>query len=411
VFFGVSFAKEVSVVLSTYHRLRILFVNFHMGINFLVQNVDSGGRAGILETAHGTVPTPTFMPVGTQASVKTLVPDELVALGADVILGNTYHLYLRPGVSTVREFGGLGKFMGWNGPTLTDSGGFQVYSLADQAKITDEGVEFRSHIDGGIHVFTPELVMDYQTQLGADIIMSFDQCIAYTDDISIARDAMHRTSRWAERCVASQPTGEQSLFGIIQGGMFESLRDESASFMTKLGFPGYAIGGLGVGEPKSTMYQLVKFSAALLPRDKPRYLMGVGSPEDLVRCVASGVDMFDCALPTRIARNGAVFTRLGRIDIASAIYKDSVSSVDDECDCYACSNFTLGYLNHLFKAKELLGLRLASIHNLRFVTRLMADVRDAIMSGTFEQFALEFLSSYQTANEEARLEQRRKLSR
>lgn len=379
-----------------------------MGIDFLIQHVDSGGRAGVLETPHGTVKTPVFMPVGTQATVKTLVPDELVALGTDVILGNTYHLYLRPGVSTVREFGGLGKFMGWNGSTLTDSGGFQVYSLAEQAKITDEGVEFRSHIDGGRHLFTPELVMDYQSQLGADIVMTFDQCIAYTDDKVLASDAMHRTSRWAERCVASMPTGTQSLFGIIQGGMFESLREESAAFITELGFPGYAIGGLGVGEPKSKMYEMVKFSAALLPADKPRYLMGVGSPEDLVRCVAYGVDMFDCALPTRIARNGALFTKAGRIDVASAIFKGSSDSVEDGCDCYTCTNFTLGYLNHLFKAKELLGLRLGSIHNLRFLMRLMTDIRESIISGTFEQFKAEFLSSYQAANEEVRLQQRRK---
>ena len=382
-----------------------------MSIKFLVQHLDSGGRSGILETPHGIVKTPTFMPVGTQASVKSLVPDELVALNADVILGNTYHLYLRPGVSTVKEFGGLGKFMGWNGTTLTDSGGFQVYSLAEQATVSDEGVEFRSHIDGSRHLFTPEIVMEYQAQLGADIVMAFDQCIAYTDDTVVARDAMHRTNRWAERCLASMPAGEQSLFGIIQGGMFENLREESAAFITELGFPGYAIGGLGVGEPKSKMYEMVKFSAALLPADKPRYLMGVGSPEDLVRGVSYGVDMFDCALPTRIARNGALFTRFGRIDVATAMFKGSSDGVEANCDCYTCVNFTIGYLHHLFKAKELLGLRLASIHNLRFLTRLMGEIRESIIAGTFEKFKVDFLSGYQTANEEARLEQRHKLIR
>ena len=379
-----------------------------MNAKFELHTVDGAARAGVLHTPHGPVPTPVFMPVATQGSVKTVTPQELLYLGADLLLGNTYHLYLRNGIETVCDLGGLSQFMGWNGPTLTDSGGFQAYSLSGRAKITDDGIEFRSHIDGSRHLFTPSLVIDYQERLGADIIMSLDQCLAYTDDKDAVRDAMKRTHRWAEICREAHSRDDQALFGIVQGGMFEDLREESASYIKGLDFPGYAIGGLGVGEPKSVMYPLVEHTAGLLPEDKPRYLMGVGSPEDLVHCVARGVDMFDCALPTRVARNGALFTRRGRLNIHSPVFRGSRNPVEDGCDCYTCTHFTAGYLNHLFKAKELLGLRLATIHNLRFVMRLMADMRAAIAGGGFDLFAREFLDSYRPADEAARLEQSRK---
>ena len=375
-----------------------------MNAKFQLNTVDGAARAGVLHTPHGSVPTPVFMPVATQGSVKTVTPQELRSLGATLLLGNTYHLYLH-GIETVRDLGGLGRFMGWDGPTLTDSGGFQVYSLSGRAKITDDGVEFRSHIDGSRHTFTPKRVIDYQERLGADIIMSLDQCLAYTDDKDAVRDAMERTHRWAEICREAHYRDDQALFGIVQGGIFQDLREESASYIKGLDFPGYAIGGLAVGEPKSVMYPLVEHTAGLLPEDKPRYLMGVGSPEDLVHCVARGVDMFDCALPTRVARNGALFTRQGRVDIRSAAFRGRGSPVEDVCDCYTCAHFTAGYLHHLFKAKELLGLRLATIHNLRFVVRLMADMRAAIAGGSFDLLAREFLDGYQPADEAARLEQ------
>ncbi len=374
---------------------------------FELHTVDGAARAGVLHTPHGSVSTPVFMPVATQGSVKTVTPQELRCLGATLLLGNTYHLYLHD-IETVRDLGGLSRFMGWDGPTLTDSGGFQVYSLSRRAKITDDGIEFRSHIDGSRHIFTPRRVIDYQERLGADIIMCLDQCLAYTDDKGAARDAMERTHRWAEICREAHSGDNQALFGIVQGGIFEDLREESASYIKELDFPGYAIGGLAVGEPKSVMYPLVEHTAGLLPEDKPRYLMGVGSPEDLVQCVARGVDMFDCALPTRVARNGALFTRQGRVDIRSAAFRGSECPVEDGCDCYACAHFTAGYLHHLFRAKELLGLRLATIHNLRFVTRLMADMRAAIVEGGFAAFAREFLDGYRPADESARLEQSRK---
>ena len=378
-----------------------------MNAKFKLDTVDGAARAGVLRTPHGSVPTPVFMPVATQGSVKTVSPQELRSLGATLLLGNTYHLYLHD-IETVRDLGGLGRFMGWDGPTLTDSGGFQVYSLSRRAKITDDGVEFRSHIDGSHHMFAPRQVIDYQERLGADIIMSLDQCLAYTDDKDAVRDAMERTHRWAEICREAHSRYDQALFGIVQGGIFQDLREESASYIKGLDFPGYAIGGLAVGEPKSIMYPLVEHTAGLLPEDKPRYLMGVGSPEDLVRCVARGVDMFDCALPTRVARNGALFTKRGRLDIRSAAFRGSESPMEDGCDCYTCAHFTAGYLHHLFKVKELLGLRLATIHNLRFVMRLMADMRAAIAGGSFDQLAGEFLDAYRPADETARLEQSRK---
>ncbi len=378
-----------------------------MSTTFQLLATDGSARAGLLDTPHGQVPTPAFMPVATQASVKTLAPDELAHLGAAILLGNAYHLYLRPGVETVREMGGLGAFMGWNGPTLTDSGGFQAYSLAS-TKITDQGLAFRSHVDGSRHLFTPENAIAYQEDLGADIIMSLDQCLAYTRDKEAVRDAMERTHRWAERCRAAHRSDSQALFGIVQGGVFPDLRTESAAFLTGLDFSGYAIGGLAVGEPKDAMYQVVAHTAVLLPQDRPRYLMGVGSPEDLVECVARGVDIFDCALPTRVARHGALFTHQGRVNIYRSEFRGRHGPVEDGCDCYTCERFSTGYLRHLIKLGELLGLRLATIHNLRFIMRLMEEMRAAVVNNTFDAYASDFLRAYQPADEANRSEQREK---
>ncbi|MDO8750852.1 MAG: tRNA guanosine(34) transglycosylase Tgt [Dehalococcoidia bacterium] len=377
-----------------------------MSTTFHLQGADGAARAGVLTTPHGAVPTPAFIPVATQGSVKTVTPQELRDLGATIVLGNTYHLYLRPGVELVREMGGLGAFMGWDGPLLTDSGGFQAYSLGRNVRISSQGVEFQSHIDGSRHLFTPEEVVRYQEALGADIIMPLDHCLAYTQDKAAARQAMERTHAWLERSLYPHTRKDQALFGIVQGGVFPDLREESAAFITSLDMPGYAIGGLAVGEPKETMYDLAAHTAAMLPKDKIRYLMGVGSPEDLVRCVAVGVDMFDCALPTRVARNGALFTHAGRVNIDAANFRGARGPVEDGCDCYACRHFTAGYIHHLFRSRELLGLRLATIHNLRFVVRLMERMRAAVVAGTFETFASRFLESYRPADEEARQEQR-----
>ena len=377
-----------------------------MSITFQLHATDGAARAGTLHTPHGDVPTPTFMPVATQASVKTVTPQELRDLGVALVMGNTYHLYLRPGVDLVRDMGGMSAFMGWDGPTITDSGGFQAYSLGRNARIDAQGLRFQSHIDGSIHLFTPEAVMSYQESLGADIIMPLDHCVAYTQDITASRQAMERTHEWLERCIQAHDGKGQSLFGIVQGSVFPDLRNESAAFVTARDLPGYAIGGLAVGEPKDMTYSTAARVAALLPQDRPRYLMGVGSPEDLVRCVALGVDMFDCALPTRVARNGALFTAHGRVNIDVAAYRGQRGPVDDGCDCYTCRHFTAGYLHHLFRARELLGLRLATIHNLRFIMRLMDRMRAAVMEGTFQAFASEFLASYRPADEDARMEQR-----
>jgi queuine tRNA-ribosyltransferase len=377
-----------------------------MSIAFHLQSSDGAARAGMLTTRHGTVPTPAFIPVATQGSVKTVTPQELRDLGATILLGNTYHLCLRPGAELVRKMGGLGAFMGWDGPLLTDSGGFQAYSLANNVRVSSQGLDFQSHVDGSRLIFTPEAVVQYQEALGADMVMPLDLCLAYTQDKSVARQAMERTHSWMEICLRSQTRNDQALFGIVQGGIFPDLREESAAYITSLAMPGYAIGGLAVGEPKETMYDLAAHTAALLPKDKPRYLMGVGSPEDLVRCVALGIDLFDCALPTRVARNGALFTHTGRVNIDAPAFRGERGPVEDGCDCYACCHFTAGYIHHLFRAHELLGLRLATIHNLRFVVRLMEEMRVAVLQGTFQAFASHFLASYRPANEEARQKNR-----
>lgn len=356
--------------------------------------VNTGARLGKLHTPHGTIDTPVFMPVGTRATVKAMTPRELEEVGARIILGNTYHLYLRPGHELIREAGGLHSFMAWPGAILTDSGGFQVFSLGDLRKITEEGVEFCSHIDGSKHFFTPEKVMEIEMALGADIAMAFDECPPHSVSYDYAKEAMERTTRWAQRCLSAHDKKEQALFGIVQGGMYKDLRETSARDLVSLDFPGYAIGGLSVGEPKPLMYDMLEATVPFLPFHKPRYLMGVGSPDCLVEGVLRGIDMFDCVLPTRIARNGTVFTSKGKIVIRNALYKNDHSPLDAECGCYACRNFTKAYIRHLFNVNEILGLRLTTIHNLHFLLELMQKIREAISNDDLLSFREEFYSKY-----------------
>jgi queuine tRNA-ribosyltransferase len=365
-------------------------------------------RAGVLSTPHGTVPTPVFLPVGSQGAVKTLTPDDLKAIGVTIILGNAYHLYLRPGIEVIEKVGGLHQLMSWEGPILTDSGGYQVFSLVSLRRVTDEGVTFRSHIDGSEHFFTPELVIQLQEKLGGDIIMPLDECPPYSSDQNLILEAMRRTHHWAEGSQRSHHREGQALYAIVQGGTFFELRRESARFLTSLGFPGYGIGGLSLGEPKEVTLAVLEETVACLPKDKPRYLMGVGSPEDIFEGVARGVDMFDSALPTRTARNGSLFTVLGRRNIQNACYKDLDGPIDDQCDCYTCCNFSAAYLHHLFKSRELLAYRLATIHNLHFIVSLTEQIREAIAAGTFVALRQSFLTSYQTTNEETRIAQKKK---
>ncbi len=340
-------------------------------------------RTGVFHTPHGDLITPVFAPVGTQAAVKTLTPEQVQDLGATLVLANTYHLYLRPGDDLVREMSGLHSFMQWPGPMLTDSGGFQVFSLADSRKIDDDGVTFKSHIDGSLHRFTPEKSIQIQENLGADIIMAFDECSDPNDRAYTAK-AMERTHRWAERCLAAKTRPDQALFGIVQGGIVPDLRTASARFIASLPFPGIAIGGLSVGETKAEMYATLDVVTPLLPEDKPRYLMGVGTPEDLIEGVARGVDIFDCVLPTRLARHNAAFSPEGRLNLMNAAYARDKRPIDETCDCYTCRTFTRAYLRHLIVAKETLAGTLLSIHNLRALIRLMETIRLAIQDGTFE---------------------------
>ena len=378
--------------------------------SFQLDHTDGPARAGEIHTPHGSAPTPLFMPVATQATVKGLTPEEVTGVGGQVVLSNAYHLYLRPGVGTVSSLGGLHGFMRWPGPILTDSGGFQAFSLASLRKVNDAGIRFRSHLDGSEHNFTPELATMNQVGLGADIIMCFDQCIAYGATEAEVRRAMERTHRWAAECHrvhrGSGAWPGQALFGIVQGGTFAPLRDESAQAITSIPFDGYAVGGLAVGEDKEQLYGFTGQVTSQLPQDKPRYLMGVGSPEDLVEGVARGIDMFDCALPTRVARNGAMFTPEGRIDVTKRRYAEQSGPVDAECDCYACANYSAAYVHHLFRSREILGMRLASAHNLRFVLRLMECMRRAILENRFDGFRSQFLDRYQPTNEAARQEQK-----
>jgi queuine tRNA-ribosyltransferase len=346
--------------------------------------------------------------VGSQGAVKTLTPDEVEELGYKMLLANTYHLYLRPGIDVIEKAGGLHNFMGWEGAILTDSGGYQVFSLSPLRKVSDDGVTFRSHIDGSRHHITPELAIQYQESLGADIIMVLDECPAHDDSPSKVKRATERTHRWAERCLKAQKRPDQALYAIVQGGMSAELRQGSAEYLSSLDFPGYAIGGLSIGEPKLTTLTMIEETVACLPKDKPRYLMGVGSPEDIVEAVARGVDIFDSALPTRVARNGALFSWEGRKNISNAVYKEMEQPVVAGCDCYTCRNFSAAYLHHLFNCGELLAYRLATIHNLNFIAELVAKIRGAILDGTFLSFKDEFLAGYQPADEPTRLAQKQK---
>ncbi|WP_018086390.1 tRNA guanosine(34) transglycosylase Tgt [Desulfurispora thermophila] len=355
----------------------------------------SQARAGILHTPHGDVFTPVFMPVGTQATVKTMTPEEIRQAGGRMILSNTYHLYLRPGHELVRRAGGLHKFMNWSGPILTDSGGFQVFSLASLRRVEEDGVRFRSHIDGSEHFFSPEFAVQIQEALGSDVAMVFDECAPYPCDYEYARRAMLRTSRWAERCLQAHTRSDQALFAIVQGVTYRDLREESARQLVAMDFPGYAVGGLSVGEPKSLMYEVLDYTVPLLPENKPRYLMGVGSPDCLVEGVARGIDMFDCVLPTRIARNGTVFTKQGRLVVRNAEYKEDFRPLEEGCSCYACRNYTRAYIRHLIKANEILGLRLTTIHNLHFLHNLMEQIRQAILNGNFVRWREDFWASWQ----------------
>lgn len=364
--------------------------------NFTYQLTGRQGkaRAGVFHTPHGDIQTPIFAPVGTQATVKAVTPAQLAEAGANLVLSNTYHLYLRPGADLVAEMGGLHQFMRWDRPILTDSGGFQVFSLAEMRKIDEDGVTFKSHIDGSMHRFTPEKSIEIQQKLGADIIMAFDEC-APPNDRAYNERAVKRTHAWAERCLAYKTRPDQALFGIVQGGAFADLRVQSAEFIASLGFPGYAIGGLSVGETKEEMNAMLEVVNDILPEDKPRYLMGVGSPEDLINGIQRGIDIFDCVLPTRLARHQAAMTRTGRLNLLNATYAHDPRPIDENCDCYACRNFTRAYLRHLIVAKEMLASTLISIHNIHMLLQLVADSRQAILAGTFDAFAAHFLENYQ----------------
>ena len=354
----------------------------------------SGARLGVVHTPHGDIPTPIYMPVGTQATVKAMTPREMEEIGAKIMLSNTYHLHLRPGEEIVREAGGLHRFMDWHHPILTDSGVFQVFSLAGLRKITEEGAAFRSHLDGSRRFISPEVSMDIQQALGADIAMAFDVCSPYPCDHQTAKEAMHRTHRWAERCKKHHTREDQALFGIVQGAFYEDLRIESAKTLADMDFPGYGIGGLSVGEPKPVMYDMLEKIEPYMPKNKPRYLMGVGTPDCFLEGVLRGVDMFDCVLATRIARNGTVFTRNGRLVIRNATYAHDFSPLEEDCDCYACRHFSRAYIRHLMKAEEITGARLASIHNLRFLIRMMEEIRQAIMEDRFLDYRREFYARY-----------------
>ncbi len=356
----------------------------------------TGARRGVVHTPHGDIQTPVFMPVGTQATVKSMTPEELKEeVKAEIILSNTYHLYLRPGHELVKEAGGLHKFMNWNRPILTDCGGFQVFSLSDLRTISEDGVEFKSHLDGSKHFFSPEKVMEIEEALGADIIMSFDECVEPNATYEYTKKSMERTTRWAERCrKAHTTTDKQGLFGIIQGGFFEDLRKISAKDLINLEFPGYAIGGISVGESKADFLRILRYTTPLMPENKPRYLMGVGTPDYLIEAAIAGIDMCDCVLPTRIARNGTALTSHGKVVIRNATYEKDWNKLDDECDCYTCKNYTRAYIRHLIKTNEILGVRLLSIHNLRFLVRLMEQVRQAIEEDRLLDFKNEFYKKY-----------------
>ncbi len=368
-------------------------MDFEFKFELNAEDGGSGGRNGRFHTPHGIIETPVFAPVGTQATVKAMRPSDLTQLGATLVLSNTYHLYLRPGDELIRELGGLHQFMQWNGPILTDSGGFQVFSLSKTRKIDADGVTFKSHHDGSSHRFTPEKSIAIQENLGADIIMAFDECPP-PNEYEYVKKSLTRTHPWMLRCLEAKTRTDQALFGIVQGGIFPDLRAESARFMVDLDLPGYAIGGLAVGESKAEMHAALDVVNPLLPRDKPRYLMGVGAPEDLVNGVLRGVDIFDCVLPTRLARHGSAFIKGGRLNLRNASFKRDANPIDNSCSCATCTQFSRAYLRHLIKAKEILGHMLITEHNIHFLLNLMSQMRKAIREGTLRQFGDEFLSYY-----------------
>ena len=368
-------------------------------IKYELLHVDknSGARRGVIHTPHGDIQTPVFMPVGTQATVKAMSPEELKEeVKAEIILGNTYHLFLRPGHDLIKEAGGLHKFMNWDRPILTDSGGFQVFSLgqAGLRKITEEGAEFRSYLDGSKHYITPESSIEIQQALGSDIMMCFDECCPYPSTYDYTKASMERTTRWAERCKNAWTKENQGLFGIIQGGFFKDLRDISLKDLESMDFPGYAIGGISVGEPKEEFIDILRYTTPLMPENKPRYLMGVGSPDYLIEAALSGIDMCDCVLPTRLARHGTATTSNGKVVIKNKKYERDFTSLDSECDCYTCKNYTKAYIRHLINMNEILGMRLLSIHNLRFLTKLMERVRIEIERDNLINFRDEFYKKY-----------------
>jgi queuine tRNA-ribosyltransferase len=356
-------------------------------MQFKVTASDGAARCGVLETAHGAIDTPAFMPVGTYGAVKGMSPVEVRELGAQIVLGNTFHLWLRPGLEVIGAHGGLHRFMGWDGPILTDSGGFQVFSLGELRKISEEGVKFQSPVNGDACFLTPEESMRIQRVLNSDIVMAFDECTPHPATVEQARDSMRLSMRWAARSKAAHAGNPNALFGIVQGGMYEALRDESLAELVNIGFDGYAIGGLSVGEPKPDMLRILRHTAPRLPAGRPRYLMGVGTPADIVAAVAAGIDMFDCVLPTRNARNGWLYTRHGVIKLRNARYRDDLAPLDADCGCYTCRNFTRAYLHHLQRVNEMLGARLNTLHNLHYYQELMAGLRAAIAGGRLAAFA------------------------
>lgn len=375
-------------------------------MKFELLRTDGNARVGRLATAHGEVETPAFMPVGTQGSVKSLTPEDLRQAGAQILLANTYHLFLRPGHRLVAELGGLHRFMGWQGPILTDSGGFQIFSLASMGKVSEEGVRFRSHLDGSEHLLTPELAVEVQQTLGADIVHPLDECLAHPASRAETEASLDRTLRWAARskAVHARGGGRQAMFGIVQGGGYADVRRRAVEEVCALEFDGHAIGGLAVGEPKPLMQELLELTASLLPRDRPRYLMGVGTPADLVEAVARGVDLFDCVLPTRNARNGQLFTGQGVLTIKQSRYAADPSPPEEGCACYTCRTFSRAYLRHLFVARELLAYRLLTLHNLHFYLGLMAALRAAVAAGTFERFRARFFARYAVSSEDVSAE-------
>lgn len=371
-------------------------------MKFILINIDNNARAGVIETDHSKIETPVFMPVGTQGAVKAIEHRELLEIDTKIILGNTYHLYLRPGVELIHRFGGLHKFIGWNQSILTDSGGYQIFSLADLNKISKDGVYFQSHIDGSKHFFTPETVIDIQRYLGSDIMMVLDECVPYPASYEYASKSQELTTDWAIRCknqfkkTSTLYSHTQAIFGIVQGSVYPDLRRKSVNELIEVDFDGYAIGGLSVGEPKDLMYEMTKICTEILPFEKPRYLMGVGTPEDILEGIESGVDMFDCVMPTRNGRNAMFFTRKGTLSIRNSIFKDDETSIDSNCECYTCKNFSRAYIRHLFMVKEILALQLATIHNLAFYHWLTREARKAILNKNFQEWKRSLLNQINT---------------